>query len=293
MSGILYVVATPIGNPADMSQRAVEILSLVSLIAAEDTRETRALLGRYGIKTPLASCHKFNERERQEFFLAHLREGKDLALVSDAGTPCVSDPGHRLIAAAAGEGITVTSVSGPCAVTTAVSVSGFDAKSFTFVGFLPRAKKDIIETIRTWADMLPKKGAKPPLIFYESPKRITHTLYILLELYPNIQVCLCNDLTKTYERIYRGRPAQVLDELTANPHAEKGEYTCVLVMEPADAVEKQLDELSLEARLTDIIVKMNITLKEAVDNLASAGEQNVTKKEIYAAGLRLKTLFVP
>ncbi|MCL2361972.1 MAG: 16S rRNA (cytidine(1402)-2'-O)-methyltransferase [Defluviitaleaceae bacterium] len=296
MPGKLYIVATPIGNLSDMTPRGVQVLSDVDMVAAEDTRHSRVLLSHFGICTPLFSCHKFNEEKRGDFFVSALLEGKDVALISDAGTPCISDPGHRLVARAAAAGVEVVAVCGVNAATAALSVSGFNASQFIFLGFLPRSVKEIQKKIR----MVPY-GLFCPIIFYESPLRIAKTLAWLGENYPNADVCLCNDLTKKFERVYRGTPKTILDELSQNSSANKGEYTCVVLLNAEEKIEA-VEEVSLEAQLVDIIVKEDCTLKDAANILHSGklegipgqarddGGKRPNKKSIYAATLRLKEL---
>lgn len=290
MDGKLYVVATPIGNLEDISPRAVRTLAEADLIAAEDTRHSRVLLARFSIKTPLVSCHKFNEAEKLDYFMEALRSGKNIALISDAGTPCLSDPGHRLVARAGEEGAEVIGVCGPNAAVTALSVSGFDASSFVFMGFLPRHKKDIAKVFEDHFRI----GV--PVVFYESPKRMAGTLEILAEDFPNTCICLCNDLSKKFERTYRGTPAQVLFAFRENPSAEKGEYVCVakpdrahLEAENATKADGSPTPASTEARLVDIMLKNGSSLKAAVNTLHE--ESRLPKKEIYAASLRLKAMF--
>lgn len=307
MKGTLYVVATPIGNLDDMTFRAVRVLSEVDLIAAEDTRVSRVLLERFGIKTPLASCHKFNEADKLDFFLQALAAGKNIALISDAGTPCLSDPGHRLVGGAAAEGVDVVGVCGACAAVTAVSVSGFDASSFLFIGFWPRTAKGAAEALQRL-----RSDGEALLVFYESPKRIVSTLRSFEAQYPDARLTLCNDLTKKFERLYRGTPAQVREALQDNPHAEKGEYTCVVENRTGTSPAEHPQEagtslsagdslsgeemsagaaISLEAQLTDILCKTGVSLKEAVQILYEKHHKKTAKKEIYAASLRLKGLF--
>jgi 16S rRNA (cytidine1402-2'-O)-methyltransferase len=283
MGGVLFVVATPIGNLEDITYRAVRVLNEARLAAAEDTRHSRQLFTHFGIKTPLHSCHKFNELSKLEFFLNALRQGHDVALISDAGTPCVSDPGFRLVNAAAEAGFTVTPVCGACAAVAALSVSGFDGSAFSFIGFPPRAAKQ-----RAAAFGNLKPGG--PIVFYESPRRVRATVETLAALHPNASVCLCNDLTKKFERIYRGTPGEVLFELADNPNAEKGEYVGVVWLDAAEGdepsgTETNAADISLEARLVDIMIKEGVTLKEAVSRLG--GNRNAA----YAASLSLKKLF--
>ena len=281
ISSVLYVVATPIGNLDDMTIRAIKILEEVDLIAAEDTRVSRVLLDNYGIKTPMFSCHKFNEGRRGDFFISQLLLGKNVALISDAGVPCISDPGHRLVGLAHKNGITVSSVCGPSSVMAALSVSGFDASCFTFIGFLPKSgeKKNIL------ADMVRHGGT---YVFFESPKRIKKTLAAICEISSNINVCLCNDLSKKFEKIYYGKTADVLDEVTANENSEKGEYTCVINSAPYDVPGNEC--MSIEARIVDIMVQKNICMKEAAGEL-KLSSKNLQKKQIYSAMLSLKKIF--
>ena len=280
-SSTLYVVATPIGNLEDISARAIRILGEVDLIAAEDTRVSRVLLDKYSIKTPMFSCHKFNEEKRGDFFISKLLEGKNIALISDAGTPCISDPGHRLVGLAHKNGVTVTSVGGPSSVMSALSVSGFDAACFTFIGFLPKggAGKKILD------DCIKRGGT---YVFFESPKRINKTLSAISEISHDICVCLCNDLTKKFERVYHGNIADVLGDVLVNENCEKGEYTCVISSPPQEALENE--PISIEAQIVDIMVKRNISMKDAAGELKTQNPK-LQKKLIFNAMLSLKGLF--
>jgi 16S rRNA (cytidine1402-2'-O)-methyltransferase len=280
MSGKLYVVATPIGNASDITLRAIEVLSGVDLIAAEDTRTSAPLLAMHGIHTKLAAYHKFNEKQSVDYFIGRLLGGSDIALISDAGTPCISDPGYILINRAVQEGIRVIGVSGPCAAVTALSVSGFNTVSFSFYGFLPRSRKDLTDVF-----MRVKTEYSPVTVFYESPKRIINTMELISEILPSCDICLCNDLTKLFERIYRGKPDQVLNELRANENAEKGEYTLVMCRTTAPET-IVAEDISTEAMLLDTMIRKNCTLKTAVEILAK--DKSLSKKEVYAASLRLK-----
>ena len=268
----LYVVASPIGNMEEITPRALQVLADVDIIAAEDTRNTGLLLSRLGISGKLTAYHKFNEASKQNFILEKLQAGQNVALISDAGTPCISDPGFLLVKAAADAGVEVTGISGPCAAILSLSISGFPAEPFTFLGFLPRKSGAIL-------DVIPHGQT---VIFYESPKRITTTMELLKSHFPLCAVCLCNDLTKKFERIYRGSPAEVLEELTANPHSEKGEYTCVLSVPPQIIEDESAP--SLESLLVDVMVKSSCSLKEAIKAI------DQPKNEVYAASLRLKEL---
>ena len=285
MSGKLYVVATPIGNLSDITPRAIEALRNCDIIAAEDTRTSTKLLNKFDIRTKIVSHHKFNERSTCDYLLRELADGKNIALISDAGTPCISDPGSVLVRRAVESGIIVEGIPGACAVVTAVSISGFDASGFSFMGFFPRDNGDIKE-------FLQELRAPGVYIFYESPKRIIKTLTLLAEQSEGANICLCNDLTKKFERIYRGTPKEILAELHDNPSAEKGEYTVVLEVILGDNVldvpQSTAISASTESILVDIIINHNCTLKAAVK--IAAAEYSLNKNEVYAASLRLKTL---
>jgi len=281
--GELWIVATPIGNLGDMTPRAVEALKTADLIAAEDTRVTGALLSALDIHTRLFSCHKFNERSASEKILALLEEGKNVALVTDAGTPCVSDPGDTVAAAAAKAGYRVRSFPGASAVITALSLSGLCPGAFTFHAFPPRGKKEL----REFFDEIKYSGI-PTHVLYDSPHRIAETMEILQEVLGNIPVCLCNDLTKFYERIYRGSVGAVLAELAENPSAHKGEYALVLSV-PRLERPQETSASSPEAALVEYMLE-GMSLREARAALQQA-HPNLKKREIYQAALRLQDLF--
>ena len=283
MTGTLFIVGTPIGNLGDMSPRAVETLQNADLIAAEDTRTAAMLLEKFGITgAKILPNHKFNEGNAAYGFVQDLLQGKSIALVTDAGMPCVSDPGYLLVEAAVAEGVPVTAVPGPCAAVTAVAVSGFNALSFAFYGFLPRTAGDIRKVLRRV-----EKEYSPLSVFYESPNRITDTVELVGEVLPDFRVCVCNDLTKKFERIYRGTPEQVLEQLKSNPNASKGEY--VLLLERSKTEQKEdTAKLSPEALLVDRMVKDGVSAKEAVALLTA--EKVLPKRELYDAALRLREL---
>ena len=283
MTGTLFIVGTPIGNLGDMSPRAVETLREVDLIAAEDTRTAAMLLEKFGITgAKILPNHKFNEGNAAYGFVQDLLQGKNIALVTDAGMPCVSDPGYLLVEAAVAAGVPVTAVPGPCAAVTAVAVSGFNALSFAFYGFLPRSAGDIRKVLRRV-----EKEYSPLSVFYESPNRITDTVELVAEVLPDFRVCVCNDLTKKFERIYRGTPEQVLEQLKSNPNASKGEY--VLLLERSKTEQKEeTAKLSPEALLVDRMVKDGVSAKEAVALLTA--EKVLPKRELYDAALRLREL---
>ncbi len=215
--GLLYVVATPIGNLGDLSERAADVLRNVSLIAAEDTRVTRKLLNRIGATAKVVSYHENSPAARLRKILAALEAG-DVALVTDAGTPALSDPGAELVAAAAAGGHNVAAVPGPSAVTAALSIAGMPADRFLYLGFLPRQRSRRLETLRDVA------GEPGPLVVLEAPHRVTATLETIAELFPDRAVAVCRELTKRFEEVYRGNAAGAL-EYFAQP---RGEFVIVV-----------------------------------------------------------------
>ena len=242
----LYVVATPIGNLSDMTPRAIETLKNVDLIAAEDTRVTRALLNHFGIDTPTISNHQHNEAHRASSLPQRmLEEELDVAVVTDAGTPCISDPGSVLVREASLLGIEVLAVPGPTAMAGALSVSGFDTREFAFYGFLPRQKKELREKL-----IAMKKSGTPIGVVHESPHRVIELVRVISETLPGCMISASCDLTKLYEKTIRGTAEDVLDMLEANEKAEKGEYCLVLDMSAANLPEdEKKTSASLEAQL--------------------------------------------
>lgn len=218
--GTLYIVSTPIGNREDITLRALRILKEVDLIAAEDTRHTGLLLRHFGIQTPLTSYFEGNELRKKEFILSKLRQGVRVALVSDAGTPGISDPGFRLIQTAAENRIAVVPVPGPSAVIVALSVSGLPTDAFLFKGFLPHKSKKR----KDWLKQL--EGVRETLIFYESPHRISETLNDIFEILGDREMVLTRELTKVYEEIIRGRVSEIRNQI--GDRTLKGEITLVI-----------------------------------------------------------------
>ena len=279
----LYVVATPIGNLQDMSPRAVETLRKVGLIAAEDTRVTMKLCQVFDIHTPLTSCHQHNEDGKGAWLADKmLAENLDVAVVTDAGTPCVSDPGFGLVRAAVERGIEVIPVPGCCAAVAALSVCGFDTREFAFYGFLPREKKDLREKLLSMA------GQCPVAVVHESPYRVTELVSVIADALPDTRISASCDLTKLHEKTIRGTAAQVLTMLRDNPKTEKGEYCLVLDFHEVKLeAEAPAAEQSLEARLTELMVT-GLSLREAQEELIRLGGK---KNAVKAAGLRLKRMF--
>jgi 16S rRNA (cytidine1402-2'-O)-methyltransferase len=224
------VVATPIGNLGDVTLRALEILRAADVIFAEDTRHTRLLLTRHGIAAPLQSAHAHNENARRSELLRRLGRGEKVALVTDAGTPGVADPGARLVAAAAHAGHRVVAIPGPSAVAAALAISGFAADAFTFAGFLPARAS---ARRRRLATLLVREE---PIVLYEAPHRVRATLADLDALAPERAMAACRELTKAYEEVLRGTAAEVAGSLTEE--RERGEWTIVIGPAAAPAVRR-------------------------------------------------------
>ena len=289
MPGTLYIVSVPIGNYSDMTQRAREVLESVDFIASEDTRRTAILLTNLNIenRNRLISNHKFNEAAKSRYFINDLVDGKDVAIVTDAGTPCISDPGNELIKDAIEQGIRVTPVPGCCAAIAALTVTGFDLSRFSFYGFFPRenaARKKLCVQIRRDARI-------PTVVFYESPKRIIETVEYLAQEFAGSRLCLCNDLTKLHEYVYRGTVEEVLTELKGRETAEKGEYVVIMEIDRSEEDSAPNEALSPEALLTETIIRDGVSMKEAIKKLADDPEIPYSKNVLYEAGLHLKELF--
>ena len=216
-TGSLFVVSTPIGNLGDVTQRSIEILNEVSLIAAEDTRRTKILLNRYQIKTSLSSYNSFNKIKKGKDFIERLKKGNDLALVSDAGTPGISDPHYHLVNAAIEEGCPIFSIPGPSALLAALTVSGLPMDRFIFEGFLPR-KKGRTTTLENLAH------EKRTVVIFESPNRIQKTLLDIYRFFGDRKVVIARELTKLYEEVVRGN----LQDLAEQTRTWKGEITVVI-----------------------------------------------------------------
>ena len=219
-AGTLYLVATPIGNLEDITLRALRVLKECDVVAAEDTRHSGQLLKHFGIAKPLLSCFQFNEARRGEEILERLRRGEKVALVTDAGTPGISDPGGRVVSAALAAGLRVESVPGPCALVAGLTCSGLPGDEFHFVGFLPHKpgqRRRRLEGL----------GSVPgTLILYESPYRIVKLLEELVELYPERRVVLARELTKKFEELRAGSPRQLLEEM--QKRSIKGEFVVLV-----------------------------------------------------------------
>ena len=285
-TGKLYIVATPIGNSRDMSPRGREILSTVDIIAAEDTRRSMVLLNKLEIRNRLVSNHKFNEYGKAKYFINEMLSGKSVAVITDAGTPCISDPGNELIRAAVEAGIPVIGVPGCCAAENALSISGFDLSSFLFYGFFPRENADrrkLLEKLR--------RGDTRTFAFYESPKRIMELVDFFIDAGADCRLCLCNDLTKLHELCFRGSPAEVKEQLLAKGNYDKGEYAVVIEVAESYVFNKVEHTVSAEAMLVDAMVSGGISAKKAVAAVLADENNSYSKNELKAAALNLKRLF--
>jgi 16S rRNA (cytidine1402-2'-O)-methyltransferase len=273
VSGRLFLVGTPIGNLGDLTERARETLADADLVAAEDTRRTGRLLAHLGIEARMVSLFEGNERERTERLLEDLRGGARVALVSDAGMPSVSDPGFRLVRACAAEGIDVTVVPGPSAVTAALAVSGLPTDRWVFEGFLPRRAGERRARLRELA-------AEPrTVVLFESPRRLFATLREVLEELGDREVAVARELTKLHEEVLRGRVSEVLDALgDAEP---KGEV--VVVLEGAEPAAAPLEELVAEARA---LVDEGMRKRDAATVVAGrrGGSANVIYEALVGPG---------
>lgn len=282
MSGKLYLCATPIGNLEDITYRVIKTLMEVDLIAAEDTRHSRKLLNHYEINTPMTSYHEHNKFEKAEYLVEQLLDGKDIALITDAGTPAISDPGEELVKQAYGAGIIVTSLPGPCALITALTLSGLSTARFAFEAFLPSDKKERSRIL----DELTNDTRT--IILYESPHRLQKTLKELYEALGNRTITIVRELTKIHETIWR---TSIGDAIASyNSLEPKGEY--VLVIEGKSRreldIEKQgrWEEKTISEHM-EIYMDQGIEKKEAMK--AVAKDRGITKREVYQALIDAKT----
>ena len=220
MSGTLYIVSTPIGNLEDITLRGLETLKRVDLIAAEDTRRTKILLDRYGIKTPMTSYFEYNKVRKTDYILKVLNEGKSVALVSDAGTPGISDPGYKITRLCIENNVPVVPIPGPAGLITALTISGKPTDKFTFEGFLspkPIRRKNQLKKLR---------GEKRTVVLYESPHRLTKLLDDILEVYGDVEIVLARELTKKFEEVRRGKVSEESEHFKSV--APRGEFIVIL-----------------------------------------------------------------
>lgn len=274
MAGILYLCATPIGNLQDMTPRVVETLKEVDLIAAEDTRNSIKLLNHFEIKTPMTSYHEYNKVEKALYLVEQLQMGKNIALITDAGTPAISDPGEVLVRECQKANITVTSLPGACALITALTLSGLNTRRFCMEGFLPtdkKEKKDILEELR---------DESRTMILYEAPHRLEKTLAELYEVLGDREIALCRELTKKFETVFKTTLKEAVAYYEENE--PRGEY--VLVIEGKSREEKKqemIDEwekLSIEEHVA-FYENQGVDHKEAMKRVAK--DRGVSKRDIY------------
>lgn len=276
MPGTLYVTATPIGNLDDITLRAIAILRTVDLVAAEDTRQTGILLKAHRIETRLISYHEHNEKQRAGELIETLQAGAAVALVSDAGTPTISDPGYRLVCAAAAVGIDVVPLPGVSAATAALSVSGLPTDAFTFIGFPEKKAGKRIKQLAGLSD------CRETLIFYESPRRIVALLEAVLECMGDRPVVLAREMTKPHEEFIRGPVSKVIAELEARTGV-KGECTLLVAGKVTE------DQVDLETIKTEIIRQLAAG-KAGTSEISKhlARKFKISKKEAYALVLQIK-----
>lgn len=276
--GKLFVVATPIGNLGDFSPRAIETLKNVKLIAAEDTRVSQKLLNHFDIHTELCSYHKFNENSKSNDIIDRIRQNNiDVALISDCGTPCISDPGSILVNKAIKAGIEVISIPGPSAIITALSKSGFQIEDFAFYGFIERKGSKQIEVLKKISTM------NSISVLYESPYRIKKLISNVQSVDAESKVCVCRELSKMFETTYRGTPGTVLQQLEKDPNAEKGEY-CIIIQWTSKKIDNFSNHsCSLEALIFDAM--LNKQEKQQIQqNLMAMGYK---RNDIYKAQLQI------
>lgn len=280
MSGKLYLVPTPIGNLKDITLRALEVLNSVDLIAAEDTRQSLKLLNHFDIKKSLISYHQHNEQGKSEDLIEILREGKSIALVTDAGTPGISDPGSVIAVKCIEAGINFEVLPGATAITTALVYSGLDTTKFLFRGFLPRENKDrkpIIEDL---------KDRTETLIFYEAPHRLLDTLEFLEEHLGDRKISICRELTKLHEEIIRLQLSDAVKYYTEN--SPRGEYVLVVEGKSREDIMKEAqaewENLSVEEHIKKYIEE-GLSKKDAIKKVAK--DRNLPKSEVYKYSLEL------
>ena len=276
MAGTLYLVATPIGNLEDMTFRAIRILKEVDLIAAEDTRNSIKLLNHFEIKTPMTSYHEYNKIEKAYQLVDKMREGKNIALITDAGTPGISDPGEDLVRICYEEGIEVTSLPGPAACITALTMSGLPTRRFAFEAFLPREKKEralVLEQL--------KKETRT-IILYEAPHHLVKTLEELLEALGNRKIAVCRELTKRYEEKTLASISEMLDYYKENE--PRGEYVLVLEGKSFETIaeeeKKSWEAMTIEEHMA-IYEGQGIDRKEAMKLVAK--DRGISKRDVYQA----------
>lgn len=274
MAGILYLCATPIGNLEDITFRVVRTLKEVDLIAAEDTRHSIKLLNHFEIRTKMTSYHEYNRVEKAKVLVKKLKEGKNIALITDAGTPGISDPGEELVKQCHEAGIQVTALPGACALVNALIISGQPTRRFCFEAFLPtdkKERKDILEQL---------KNETRTIIIYEAPHRLVRTLEELLELLGNRKMTLCRELTKKHESVFLSDMESILEYHKENP--PKGECVLIIQGKSFQEIKEENQKSFLEMSLSDhmnIYMDQGYSKKEAMKMVAK--DRGVGKRDIY------------
>ena len=276
IAGTLYIVSTPIGNLEDITLRALNILRDVQIIAAEDTRHTQKLLQHYHISTVQTSYHDHNKEEKAEILISRLREGRDIALVSDAGTPGISDPGYYLINRAIGEGIKVTPIPGPTASIAALSISGLPTDAFVFEGFLPAKRGARQKKLRELST------ERRTLILFEAPHRLASTLRDIAEVLGDRKIVLTRELTKIFEEVIRGRVSEVIAKIEGR--RLKGEMTLLLEGVQEEAAAGEVPDLHEYLKM--LIEEKGLSLKDAVSK--ASRDLNIPKNRVYKEALSMQ-----
>lgn len=273
--GKLYIVATPIGNLADFTLRAIETLKKVDLIICEDSRITKKLLNHYGISKELLVYNDHSDEKDRNKILENIFASKNLALVSDAGTPLISDPGYKLLKALKNKGVEVQTIPGPCSIIAALTIAGMPIDKFTFIGFLPNklvAKEKILQDFSL---------IKTTLVCFETAGRLLETLSLIDKLFPKREVSVVREITKLYEEVRNGSASELMNYYQNNPDKLKGEI--VLLLEEAVEDKENLTQQAIE-ELTKLI--RNMTVKDAVEIIST--QYPLPKKQIYKMALQLK-----
>jgi 16S rRNA (cytidine1402-2'-O)-methyltransferase len=276
MTGILFIVATPIGNLDDITFRAVEILKSIDILLVEDTRHSNKLLSHLNISKPIRAFHEHNEREKTKAIISEIHSGKSIALISDAGTPLISDPGYFLVAQAKKEGLKVVPIPGPSALITALSASGLASDSFTFLGFLPSKQTARVKLLKSLVNQTETS------IFYESPKRIFSTLTDMYAIFGgNRQVCLAKELTKAFETIHTDSIPNLIKYLSTDQSHQKGEF--VILISATDKIDLAEAEIQLDSLLPILCAEMGASKAAKL----AAKITGIDKKKCYKRAIDL------
>lgn len=276
--GTLYIIATPIGNHADWSSRAVETISNLDFLAAEDTRKTGLLLARYNLSVKTIAVHDHNESDKANYLISLLKEGKNIGLVSDAGTPLISDPGFRVVRLAQDECITVSPIPGACAAISALSVSGIPTDRFCFEGFLPSKEQERVSRLKEL------ESESRTLIFYEAPSRVLKSICNMADVFGiSRRISFAREITKTYETVKSGTIAEIINFIKSDKDQELGEI--VIVVEGLKVKKGEVELSDADKKLVNILVK-KYTIKDAVEVVRQVSSSR--KKDIYNYALTVK-----